>query len=124
MYLEFKVNSRHIGEGSGDTDRNSLLSNGQLSCVEKKIVLETREREGMKEIGKGAKAPYKTLGFITIVEGCRDKARRESKGFRDQYHAFIHLPPASSIFDLRPFLTLVGNATRQGERSGKSERER
>lgn len=74
-----------------------------------------REREngeGIKEIGKGAKAPYKTLGFITIVEGCRDKARRESEGFQDQYHAFIHLPLASSIFDLRPFLTLVGNATR------------
>jgi len=83
--------------------------------VEKKIVLVRREyknSEGIKEIGKGTKAPYKTLGFITIVEGCRDKARRESKGFQDQYHAFIHLSLASSIFNLRPSLTLVENATR------------
>lgn len=49
--------------------------------MEKKIVVVMREcknGEGIKEIGKGAKAPYKTLGFITIVEGCWDKARRKS----------------------------------------------
>lgn len=73
---------------------------------------ERENGKGIKEIEKGAKAPYKTLGFITIVEGCRDKARREGKGFQDQYHAFIHLPLASSVFDLRPFLTLAENATR------------
>lgn len=43
-YLKFKVNLRHIGEGvSVAPNRNSLFSNRQLSCVEKKIVLVTRE---------------------------------------------------------------------------------
>lgn len=85
----------------------------------------TRERENgerMKEIGK---APYKLWGSSTIVEGCRDKARRESKGgFQDQYHAFIHLPLISSTSDLYPFLMLVGNTTRQEEREAEREKER
>lgn len=68
---------RHIGE-EFHGHRPEIVTVQRSIIVEKKIVLVTREREngeGLKEIGKGAKAPYKTLGFITIVEGCRDKAR-------------------------------------------------
>jgi len=93
---------------------------GKENSTSNERVRKRRNGEG-REIGKGTKAPYRTLGFITIVEGCRDKARWESKGFQDQYHAFIHLPLTSSIFDLRPFLTFR-EATRQGERNRKRER--
>lgn len=70
---------RHIGEEVYG-HRPEIVTVQRSIIVEKKIVLVTREREngeGLKEIGKGAKAPYKTLGFITIVEGCRDKAARD-----------------------------------------------
>lgn len=47
--------------------------------VKKKIVVATIgcENGEKKKIGKGENSEHKTLGFITIVEGCRDKVRRK-----------------------------------------------
>lgn len=60
VYLEFKVNLCLIDKEFQGHRPEFVTS--QLSCVEKKIVLVTRERrangKGIKEIGKGAKAPY------------------------------------------------------------------